>query len=259
MTKHGTVRVEISGKRADVVLSRPEARNALNLQMCEDLVQAFAMIAANGQVALVVLRAEGKVFCAGADMKERDGRDEAWVMMRRRAAFRAYDAIAACAVPVIAQVQGPLVGSGGEMAMSADFIVASHAATFRFPEPQWGTVGATQRLQRVIGIARAKELLYTGRIMDADEAFCIGLVTRLVAPEALSGTVSEMADRILQAPTLAIRLTKHCVDAGGRTDLASGIAIELAAIDRLLTESDWRAGVARFGATVGRTAKGNPA
>lgn len=256
MTQNGTVRLEVNGPRADVVLARPQARNALNLPMCEDMIDAFAQIAASPDIALVVLRAEGPVFCAGADMKERKGRDEAWVMMRRRTAFRAYETIGACAVPVIAQVQGALVGSGGEMAMSCDFIVASTAATFRFPEPQWGTVGATQRLQRVVGVARAKELLYTGRVMPADEALRIGLVTTLAEPDALAGTVDQMADQILQAPPLAIKLTKQCIDQGARTDLASGIAIELSAIDRMLSESDWRGAVDRFDAKIGAGAKG---
>ena len=258
MMENGTVDLLVTGGRADVVLSRPQARNALNLAMCEDLIAAFGEIAAAPEIGLVVLRSEGPVFCAGADMKERRGRDEAWVMRRRRTAFRAYDAIGACAVPLIAQVQGALVGSGGEIAMSCDLVVASQDATFRFPEPQWGTVGATQRLQRVVGVARAKELLFTGRAMGADEAHRIGLVTTLASPEALAQTVDEMAERILAAPALAMKLTKWCVDQGSRTDLATGIAIELSAIDRLLSESDWRGAVDRFDATVGAKA-GEPA
>lgn len=254
MTQNGTVRLEVNGPRADVILSRSEARNALNLTMCEDLIEAFGQIAANPEIGLVVVRSEGPVFCAGADMKERKGRDEAWVMMRRRTAFRAYETVGACTVPVVAQVQGPLVGSGGEIAMSCDFIVASTDATFRFPEPQWGTVGATQRLQRVVGIARAKELLYTGRVMDAEEAYRIGLVTTLTSPGTLAARVDEIAHRILRAPSLALKLTKQCVDQGSRTDLASGIAIELSAIDRLLSESDWRGSVDRFNATIGTEA-----
>lgn len=243
------VTLHLSDRRADVVLSRPAARNALNLQMCHELTEAFETIAARPEVGVVVLSAEGPVFCAGADLKERQGKDEAWVMARRRASFRAYDTIAACAVPVICAVQGPLVGSGGEIAMSCDMILAAPAASFRFPEPQWGTVGATQRLQRVVGVARAKELLYTGRLMEAAEAHAIGLVTRLAAD--LDVLVEETAAAILKAPPLAMRLTKQCVDQGSRTDLASGIAIELAAIERNLAQSDWRGAVARFSDSVG--------
>lgn len=172
------VTLRLSDRRADVILTRPQARNALNLQMCEDLTLAFDTIARTPDIGVVVVSAEGPVFCAGADMKERQGRDEAWVMARRRASFRAYERVGACAVPVVCVVQGALVGSGGEIAMSCDFILASTAATFRFPEPQWGTVGATQRLQRAIGVSRAKELLFTGRVMGAEEARGLGLVAR---------------------------------------------------------------------------------
>ncbi|RPE70925.1 enoyl-CoA hydratase [Pacificibacter maritimus] len=251
MTQNGTVQLEITGKRADVILTRPQARNAVNLPMCEDLIEAFEQIATQPEVGVVVLRSQGPVFCAGADMKERKGHDEAWVMMRRRTAFRAYEMIGACTRPVIAQVQGALVGSGGEIAMSCDFIVASQDATFRFPEPQWGTVGATQRLQRVVGVARAKELLYTGRIMDAQEASRIGLITTLTEADKLAQTVDDTAAQILNAPPLCVQLTKHCIDAGYRTDLNSGITIELAAIDRMLSESDWRGTIERFDARIG--------
>lgn len=240
------------GARVDVVLTRSDVRNAVNLQMCLDLVDVFDRIAADPGIRVVVLSSEGPVFCAGADMKERAGRDEAWVMARRRASFRAYDKIAACAVPVICAVQGPLVGSGGEIAMSCDLVLAADHATFCFPEAGWGTVGATQRLQRVIGVSRAKELLYTGRRMPAAEALQLGLVARLAPADGLADMVDEVAGRILAAPPLAMRLTKQCIDQGGRTDLATGIAIELAAIERNLLESDWRAEVGRFSQSVGK-------
>ena len=249
------VQLRRQGARADVVLARAEARNAVNLQICEELVQVFDQIAADRDTRVVVLSSEGPVFCAGADMKERAGRDEAWVMARRRASFRAYDTIAACAAPVVCAVQGPLVGSGGEIAMSCDFIIAADHATFSFPEAGWGTVGATQRLQRVIGVSRAKELLYTGRKMPAPEALALGLVSRLVPAADLQASVDEAAESIAAAPPLAMRLTKQCIDQGSRTDLAGGIAIELAAIERNLLESDWRSEVGRFSKLVGNEGK----
>lgn len=249
------VQLRRNGARADVVLARSKARNAVNLQICEELVTVFDQIAADRDIRVVVLSSEGPVFCAGADMKERTGRDEAWVMARRRASFRAYDKIAACSVPVVCAVQGPLVGSGGEISMSCDFIIAADHATFSFPEAGWGTVGATQRLQRVIGVSRAKELLYTGRKIPAAEALQLGLVARLVPAADLQATVDEVAQRIAAAPPLAMRLTKQCIDQGSRTDLASGIAIELSAIERNLMESDWRSEVGRFSDAVGNEGK----
>lgn len=256
MTDSTFVRVERDGAVASVVLARAEARNALNLAMCRGLIEAFETLSADPDVRVVLMQSEGPVFCAGADLKERTGRDETWVMNRRRESFRAYETIGRCAKPVVAVVQGPVVGSGGEIAMSCDFVVASTAATFRFPEPQWGTVGATQRLQRVIGRSRAKELLFTGRTMGVDEAYGLGLVARIVEPDALAATAEEIAGQIAAAPPLAMALTKQCVDLGSATDLESGIRIELKAIERNLAESDWRSGVADFADRIGTKAPG---
>lgn len=243
-----TVTTTTDGPIAHVTLARPEARNALNLEMCLALTAVFETLDADESIRVILLSAQGPVFCAGADMKERTGHDEAWVRARRLAAFRAYDTIERCRKPVIALLQGPVIGSGGEIAMACDFAVATRAATFRFPEPQWGTVGATQRLQRVIGKRRAKDFLYTGRPMPAEEALATGLVTRLVPPDQLAQTGAEIAATIAKAPPLAIALTKQSIDLGEEVPLQTGIRIELAAIDRNLAEGDWRTGLAAFAA-----------
>lgn len=245
------VRVERRGSVAEVVIDRAGARNAVNLPLCLQLAETFASFDMGEEVRAILLRSEGTVFCAGADLKERRGKDEAWVVARRQAAFRAYMAIEKCPLPVICAVQGPLVGSGGEIAMAADFIVAAENASFLFPEPQWGTVGATQRLQRAIGVSLAKELLFTGRRMEAEEALRRGLVARLLPAEGFLSAAREIADKVAAAPHLAMQLTKQAVDQGSRTDLASGIEIEMAAIRQVLGASDWRAGVERFNKEVG--------
>ncbi|QWF86013.1 enoyl-CoA hydratase/isomerase family protein [Amycolatopsis sp. CA-230715] len=231
---------------AEVTLNRPEARNALNLPMCTALREIFADLDADDGVRAVVLKADGPVFCAGADLKERKEKDETWVRRRRLASFAAYETIERCGKPVLAVVDGPVVGSGGEIAMSCDFVLASEAATFRFPEPHWGTVGATQRLQRVIGKRRAKEILFTGRVVDAVEATRLGLVTRLAAAGELERLVAETVEAIVAAPPLALSLTKQSVDLGEEAALTTGIRIELAAIERNLADGGWRRGVAEF-------------
>ena len=230
---------------ARVMLNRPEARNALNLPMCLALRATFEALDADPAVRVVLVGAAGPVFCAGADLKERQGRDEAWVRARRLAAFAAYEAIERCAKPVVAAVDGAVVGSGGEIAMACDFIVASPRASFRFPEPQWGTVGATQRLQRVIGKRRAKELLFTGRTMPVDEAFAAGLVAHLA--EDLAAAADAVAAAIAQAPPLAMALTKQAVDLGEEVALTTGVRIELAQIERLLAQGGGRLGGSRSG------------
>ena len=246
MSAPATVVCRREGPVAHLVLNRPQARNALNLEMCVELRRHFEELDGDKDIRVVLLASTGPVFCAGADLKERVDKDERWVLERRRASFAAYDAIARCGKPVVALVQGPVVGSGGEILMSCDFAIASERTTFRFPEPQWGTVGATQRLQRVIGKMRAKELLFTGRIMPVAEAHEQGLVARVVPHEDLAKVGDEVAAAIAAAPPLAIALTKQAVDLGHETDLANGIRIELAAIERCLADGGWREGIKKF-------------
>jgi enoyl-CoA hydratase/carnithine racemase len=245
------VEVKREGAVARVVLSRPQARNALNLPMCHALAEAFREIDTDADIRAVTIEGEGPVFCAGADLKERKGHDAAWIRRRRLASFAAYSMIERCTRPVIALVQGQTVGSGGEIAMSCDFIIAASDASFRFPEAYWGTVGATQRLQRVIGVPRAKELLFTGREMPAEEAHALGMVARLAEPSRLKEEGIALALKIAEAPPLSMALTKQCIDLGARTDLESGIRIELAAIERVLADNGWKAGIDRFMQAVG--------
>lgn len=240
------VRTSVADGIATVELARPEARNAVDLPMCEQLRAAFDAIDADESVRVVLITARGPVFCAGADLKERTGKDAAWVRRRRVASFAAYAAIEACRRPVVALLQGAVVGSGGEITLAADFALAADDVTFRFPEPHWGTVGATQRLQRAIGKRRAKELLFTNRPLAATEAMELGLVSKLVPASALAEAGAETARTIAGAPPTALSLTKRAIDLGAETDLDRGIRIEMAAIEQNLSTADWRAGVDRF-------------
>ena len=127
---------------ATLTLNRPESRNALNLDMCDRLISISREIQENKEIKLVLVRANGPVFCAGADLKERQGMSEAQVRERRMKGFAAYAALESLQMPVIAVVEGPAVGSGCEIAGACDFIVATPAASFRTPEATRGTVGA---------------------------------------------------------------------------------------------------------------------
>lgn len=255
MSSEPSVKIERDGAVARVTLNRPTARNAVDLATCVALRETFEDLDADSNIRAVLIAAEGPVFCAGADLKERKGKDADWVRRRRLMGFAAYGAIEKCSKPVVALVHGAVVGSGCEIALSADFIVAADDAAFRFPEPQWGTVGATQRLQRAIGKRRAKELLFTGRAMPAAEALTLGLVARVVERAALLAEGEEIAAGIAAAPALAMRLTKQAIDLGGTTDLESGIRIELAAIDHNFLGGEWAAGVEKFTAETGRKDK----
>ena len=224
---------------ARITLNRPAARNALNTAMCEALISATRRAREDG-ARCVVIRGEGPVFCAGADLKERQGMDDDAVRARRLKSFAAYDALERLPMPAIAVVEGPAVGSGVEIAAACDFIIATPAASFRTPEALWGTVGATQRLPRIIGKRLAKDLMFTGRALGAEEAREAGLVARVVLPEALGACVAEITATILKAPPAAMALAKRCVDEGLERDPRGALATELLAIEESLAAAEWR-------------------
>jgi enoyl-CoA hydratase len=220
-----------------ITLERPQARNALNLQMCEELRAAALAAAAHPGVKMVVVRGAGPVFCAGADVKERAGMSEAQVRERRMKGFAAYEALESLPMPSVAAVQGAALGSGVELAAACDFIVATPDAAFGTPEAQRGTVGATPRLPRVLGKRLAKDLMFTGRRLSAQEAMAAGLVSRINAD--LDEELKRIADAILQAPADALRLAKRCIDRGVELDPRGALEVELAAIEEQLKSGSW--------------------
>jgi enoyl-CoA hydratase len=232
---------------ATILLNRPEARNALNSAMCDNLLAACVTAAADEAVRIVFIRANGPVFCAGADLKERKGMNEDQVRARRLKAFAAYDAIERLPMPTVAVVSGAAVGSGCEISAACDFIVATPAASFKTPEALWGTVGATQRLPRVLGKRLAKELMFTGRALSAHEAATAGLVARVVDANELETTLAEIAKTVVEAPAAGMRLAKRCVDEGLELDPRGALAVEMLAIEENLARNNWRAGIASFG------------
>jgi enoyl-CoA hydratase len=231
----------------EIVLNRPAQRNALNTAMCVALLAAVNDMELDAELRVVMVRASGPVFCAGADLKERQEMDADAVRARRLKAFAVYDAIESLSKPCIAIVDGPVIGSGGEIAASCDFIIASERASFRYPEAVWGSVGATQRLPRIIGKPFTKELMFSGREMPAQEARAVGLVNRVVAVDELDATARALAAQIAAAPADALRLAKRCIDRGMETDRRGALGIELAAIEEMLTQTDWKQGIAAFG------------
>lgn len=247
MTDEPAVLTARRGGVGEIVLNRPDQRNALNMVMCEGLYAAAVEMARDPDVRAVVVSANGPVFCAGADLKERKGMSAADVTARRVRAFAAYDALEAIAKPVVAMVHGPAVGSGCEIATACDFAIGSEKASFRYPEVVWGSVGATQRLPRIVGKRMAKDILFTGRTISAEEALWLGLTTRVVAGAQLRTTVDELADGLAALPPDAVRLAKRCLDDGAETDRRGALAIEMMAIEELLATADWRSRINGFG------------
>lgn len=234
---------------ASIVLSREKARNALDRAMCEELIAVLATTAGDPDVRLVLIRARGPVFCAGADLKERKGMAPDDIRARRLRAFSTYHQIERMPKPIVAIVEGPAIGSGVEIAAACDFIIATPAATFSTPEALWGTVGATQRLPRIIGKRFAKDMMLTGRKLTADEARQAGLVSRVVQPEILEATVQDIAATIVKAPPEALAAAKRCIDAGLELDPAGALATELMAIEDNLAKATWKEGMAKFGSS----------
>jgi enoyl-CoA hydratase len=230
-----TVEFSLRDGVATLSLNRSEVRNALNLEMCEQLLSFIKEIPKDTR--LVFVRGNGPVFCGGADVKERTGKSEQWVRERRLKAFAAYEALEALPMPCVALVHGAAIGSGCEIAAACDFIVATPDAIFRTPEAQRGTVGATQRLPRILGKRLAKDLMFTGRDLGAEEACQAGLVTRVV--NDLDATATELKSTILKASPLALKLAKRSIDQGVELDPKGAREVEIAAIEEQLASGQW--------------------
>jgi enoyl-CoA hydratase len=228
-----SVECSIEGGVATLSLNRPEVRNALNLEMCEALIRATQALDAR----LVFIRGNGPVFCGGADLNERKGKSEEWVRERRMRAFAAYAAIEALPMPCVALVHGAAIGSGVEIAAACDFIVATPGASFRTPEAQRGTVGATQRLPRILGKRLAKDLMFTGRALTAEEARLAGFVSRVT--DDLDRERDLISTQILKAPPHALRLAKRTIDRGIELDPPGALQAELEAIEEQLASGQW--------------------
>jgi enoyl-CoA hydratase len=224
---------------ATLTLNRPERRNALNLEMCELLSNFSLELSSSQDVKLVLVKANGPVFCAGADLKEREGMSAEQVRERRMKGFAAYAALEALPMPAVAVVEGPAIGSGCEIAGACDFIVATPAASFRTPEATRGTVGATQRLPRILGKRLAKDLMFTGRTLSAEEARDAGLVSRLISSSELPAELQKITKTILEAPQQSLRLAKRCIDCGVERDAKGALEEEIAAIEEQLAAGSW--------------------
>lgn len=195
----------------------------------------------------VVVTGGDRIFAAGAEISEFGGQDEA---SRIAASFHgALNAVAALPGFVIAAVSGYALGGGCELALACDYRIGSTKAVFGQPEILLGIIpggGGTQRLPRVVGRSRAKELMITGRQVRAEEALAIGLVDEVVEPEALMTRALELAGSIAGGAAQASRIIKRVVDAGMETDLASGLALEIDAFREVFGTDDSRIGVASF-------------
>jgi enoyl-CoA hydratase/carnithine racemase len=246
------VQVETGGDApagvATIRLSRPPM-NALNTQLQDELAAVAAQLSADASVRAIVLYGGEKVFAAGADVKEFAGQDHAYMMRDAVRLTSALDDLARIPKPVIAAVTGYALGGGCELALTADFRVSADNAKWGQPEILLGIIpgaGGTQRLPRLIGPAKAKDLIYTGRFVNADEALEIGLVDAVVPPADVYPTALAMAAKFAKGPALALAAAKAAIDGGLDGDLASGLRLESYLFASLFATEDRATGMASF-------------
>ena len=231
-----------------VTLNRPEASNAFNTRMALELAEAFAVFALQGAMErCVVLTGSGeKAFCAGADLKERDGMSDATWAAQHKVVEAMGEAILAAPMPVIAAVNGAAFGGGCEIALLCDILYAAETARFALPEVTLGIMpglGATQTLARAASPARAKELIVAGRPFSAAEALEWGVANRVSPSDQLLPAALETAQAIAANAPLAVRAVKRAIDLGDGHGLRSGMALELEQYDQLFPTEDRREGI----------------
>ncbi|GAA3257866.1 enoyl-CoA hydratase/isomerase family protein [Dactylosporangium siamense] len=242
------VRLEIEDGIGTIRLDRPPV-NALNIQIQEELREAAAAATADPDVRVVILYGGDKVFAAGADIKEMAGMGYSQMAARATALTGAFDAVARIPKPVVAAINGYALGGGCELALTADWRVAAEDATLGQPEITLGIIpgaGGTQRLARLVGPARAKDLIMSGRFVKAPEALSIGLVDKVVPPSEVYAAAKALVEPYVHGPAHALRAAKLAVDGGLDMDLASGLAWESQLFAALFATEDKTEGMAAF-------------
>ncbi len=243
-----TLLVETTEGVTLIRLNRPEALNALNSQLLEELCQALDAAEADREVGCVVLTGSEKAFAAGADIKEMS--DKSYPEMFFQDFFGKYqNRIAAFRKPLVAAVAGYALGGGCELAMLCDFIIAAETARFGQPEINLGVmpgIGGTQRLTRLVGKSKAMDMMLTGRQMDAAEAERSGLASRVVPADKLIEEAMSAAKRIARQSPLATMMNKELVNAAYETTLATGVTMERRLFHSLFAFEDQKEGMAAF-------------
>jgi len=248
--KYETILVESGEGIATITLNRPKSMNALNNRMLEELVRVCGEIDEDSGIKVVIVTGHEKFFAAGADLVEVSAITnpmEAHRYIKR--ARMAFDAIAEMEKPVIAAVSGLALGGGCELCLACDLRIAAETAVFGQPEIRIGVIpgaGGTQRLPRIVGVTKAKELLFTGESIDAAEALRIGLVNRVVPPASLLKETRKLASTIVTRPGVALSITKMVVDGGMNMELTSALAYEAKCFEYLFSTEDQKEGMNAF-------------
>jgi enoyl-CoA hydratase len=245
--KYEAIIYEKEGGIRIITLNRPDRLNAINFQLALDLTRLLDEIDDDEEARVVVLTGAGRGFCAGADIKEMADPNAKRLPVGMRYTF--FNKLEDLGKPVIAAINGPCNGGGLEIALCCDFRIASEAANFGLGEVKLGVIpagGGTARLPRLIGPARAKEFLYFGNRIDAQQAYQIGLVNKVVSPEELMTEAKNWAAELAERPPLSLKMLKYCANLGMQMDLLSAIDYEAKCAAILRNTEDAIEGVKAF-------------
>ena len=242
-----TLKTERLGRVVTVRLHRPHVRNALSGELLTELLDALRPLDADPEVGAFVVTGGEDVFAAGADIKEMAGRSAA--DMAAEDYFAGWEEFAAFRTPKIAAVSGYALGGGCELAMMCDLVVAGESAVFGQPEIKLGVIpgiGGTQRLTRLVGRAKAMDLILTGRTMDAHEAERSGLVSRVVADDQVAEEAQRVAATVAAYGRAAVTAARECVDRALNTGLDDGVLFERRVFHGLFATRDQKEGMSAF-------------
>jgi len=255
-SNYTTIKYSIEDGIAVVLINRPESLNALNSQVFTELGNVFDDLEKDDRARVVILTGEGgKAFAAGADITEMQKCSVIEVKEFAMVANRTQEKIEVFPKPVIAAIDGFALGGGCELAMACDMRIASARAKFGQPEINLGIIpggGGTQRLSRLIGLGRAKELVYTGAIVGADRAYELGLVNKVVSPEELLDEAKKIASKIARKSLPILMLAKEALNSGYNLDLDRALLFEVGCFAQCFGTEDHAEGMLAF------TEKRNP-
>ncbi|MFC8587664.1 enoyl-CoA hydratase/isomerase family protein [Streptomyces sp. NPDC057217] len=243
-----TVNLEVADGVGTIRLDRPPM-NALDVATQDRLRELAQETTDRDDVRAVVLYGGEKVFAAGADIKEMQVMDHVAMVKRSRALQDAFTAVARVPKPVVAAITGYALGGGCELALCADYRIAADNAKLGQPEILLGLIpgaGGTQRLARLVGPSKAKDLIFTGRMVKADEALSLGLVDRVVPAAEVYEQAHAWAAKLAQGPAVALRAAKEAIDQGLETDIDTGLAIERTWFAGLFATEDRERGMRSF-------------
>ncbi|MYS46485.1 enoyl-CoA hydratase [Streptomyces sp. SID5998] len=246
-TDYETIRVEREGRTALLTLDRPQALNALNLQVMHEVVAATEALDRDPECGCVVITGSARAFAAGADIKEMRPHD--YLDMYLADWFAAWDRLGRLRTPTVAAVAGYALGGGCELAMLCDILLAADTAVFGQPEIKLGVIpgiGGSQRLTRAVGKAKAMEMVLTGRTMDAAEAERAGLVSRVVPADELIGEALAVADTVAGMSLPVAMMAKEAVARAFETTLAEGVRFERRLLYAVFATADQKEGMGAF-------------